>query len=198
MHGRQGQTQDQAGDDRHLVGFEDVGGHAGAVTDVVTDQVGDHGRVARVIFFHTGFDLADQVSADIGGLGVDAAADAHEQRQQRAAESETEQDIRRGLAKDNEDEGAAQQPQAVGQHAGDRAGAISNGQRLLEAAPRGRRDAHVTLHGHVHADEADHGRECRAHDEGQGTPGQRPTRQRQDIQPWPPGVRAGNPCTRSR
>jgi hypothetical protein len=34
----------------HRVGLEQVGGHAGAVADVVADVVGDGGRVARIIF----------------------------------------------------------------------------------------------------------------------------------------------------
>ena len=34
-----------------------------------------------------GFDLADEVRADVGGLGVDAAAELREQRDERRAES---------------------------------------------------------------------------------------------------------------
>ena len=70
------------------VGLEEVGGHAGAVADVVADVVRDHGRVARVVLRDPGLDLADQVGADVGGLGEDAAAEAGEDRDQRAAEAE--------------------------------------------------------------------------------------------------------------
>ena len=127
----QGQAEDQAGDDGDFVGLEDVGGHAGAVADVVAHEVGDDRRVARVVFGDAGLDLAHQVGADVGRLGVDAAAHPHEQGQQRAAEAEAEQGVRRGLAEDDEDDRAAEQAQAVGQHAGDRAGAVGD-----LAAPR--------------------------------------------------------------
>ena len=169
----QRQAQDQRGDDGDFVGLEDVRRHTGAVAHVVAHLVGDDGRVARVIFFQALFDLADEVGAHVGGLGVDAAADAHEQRQQRAAEAEAQQRIRRGLAEDDEDGGAAQQAQAVGQHAGDGARAVSNAQRIAVAlnlvlAHRGRRHPDVALHGHAHAELADDQGERGAQDEGDG------------------------------
>ena len=37
-------------DDRHRVGLEQVGGHAGAIADVVADVVGDHRGIARIVF----------------------------------------------------------------------------------------------------------------------------------------------------
>jgi hypothetical protein len=61
-------------DDGADVRLEEVGAHAGHVADVVTDVVGDDGGVARVVLGDAGLDLADQVGADVGGLGVDAAA----------------------------------------------------------------------------------------------------------------------------
>ena len=76
-----GVAQDHGRDDGHLVAFENIGGHAGTVTDVVADVVGDGGGVARVILGDAGLDLAHQVGTDVGRLGVDAAADSHEQRQ---------------------------------------------------------------------------------------------------------------------
>ena len=88
-----GVAQDHGGDDRHFVALEDVGGHAGAVAHVVAHVVGDGGGVARVVLGNVGLDLAHQVGADVGRLGVDAAADPHEQGQQRAAEAEAEQDF---------------------------------------------------------------------------------------------------------
>ena len=83
-----GRAQDQRGDQRHGVGLEEVGGHAGAVADVVADVVGDGRGVARVVLGDVLLDLADQVRADVGGLGEDAAADPHEHREQRGAEAE--------------------------------------------------------------------------------------------------------------
>ena len=82
-------------DDGHRVGLEQVGRHAGAVADVVADVVGDHRRVARVVLGDAGFDLADQVGADVGALGEDAAAESREDRDQRAAEGEADQRVQR-------------------------------------------------------------------------------------------------------
>ena len=80
-------------DGRDRVGLEQVGRHAGAVADVVADVVGDHGRVARVVLGDPGLDLADEVGADVGGLGEDAAAESGEDGDQRAAEAEADQRV---------------------------------------------------------------------------------------------------------
>ena len=87
-----GDAEDDRGDEGDLVALEQVGGHAGAVADVVADVVGDGGRVARVVLGDAGLDLADEVGADVGGLGEDAAADAEEQGEQRATEAEADED----------------------------------------------------------------------------------------------------------
>ena len=79
------------GDRGHRVRLEQVGGHAGAVADVVADVVGDHGRVARVVLGDARLDLADEVGADVGGLREDAAAETREDRDQRAAEREADE-----------------------------------------------------------------------------------------------------------
>ena len=81
------------GDDRHHIGLEQIGGHAGAVADIVADIVGDGGRVARIVLGDTGLDLADQVAADIGALGEDAAAKTGEDRDQRGAEAERDERV---------------------------------------------------------------------------------------------------------
>ena len=72
------------------------------------------------------------------------------------------------LAVDQKDDRAAEQTEAVGQHAGDRAGAVTELQGLAEAVPGGRRDAQVADGGQPHAHEADRGREDRAEEEGGG------------------------------
>ena len=99
-----GNAEDDRRDQRDFVRLEEVGGHAGAVTDVVTDVVGDRGRVTRVVFGDAGFDLADEVGADVGRLGEDAAADSQEQREQRAAESEPDEDRRARVLEDHDDQ----------------------------------------------------------------------------------------------
>ena len=91
---REGQDAEQHHGDRgHRVGLEEVGGHAGAVADVVAHVVGDHGRVARVVLGDAGLDLADDVGADVGALGEDAAAQTGEDGDQRAAEAEADERV---------------------------------------------------------------------------------------------------------
>ena len=102
-----GVAEDERGDEGDLVGLEQVGGHAGAVADVVAHVVGDGGRVAGVVLGDAGLDLADQVGADVGRLGEDAAADPHEQGQQRAAEAEADQDGGGGVLGQHDDDGGA-------------------------------------------------------------------------------------------
>ena len=88
---REGQDAEQHHGDRgDRVGLEEVGRHAGAVADVVAHVVGDHGRVARVVLGDAGLDLADDVGADVGALGEDAAAQTGEDGDQRAAEAEAD------------------------------------------------------------------------------------------------------------
>ncbi len=161
----QRQAQDQARDDRDLVALEDVGRHAGAVADVVADKVGDDRRIARVILRDSRLDLPDQVSADVGGLGEDATADPHEQRQERAPEAEPEQCVWRGNPEQDEDRGPAEQAQPVGEHPGDRPGAVRDAQRISEGAARGGGHPYVGLHRHSHADLPDGQAEPGAHDE---------------------------------
>jgi hypothetical protein len=67
-------------DDRAGVGLEQVRAHSGDVADVVADVVRDRRGVAGVVLGDAGLDLADEVGADVRGLGVDAAADTGEQR----------------------------------------------------------------------------------------------------------------------
>ena len=75
------------------VGLEQVGGHAGAVADVVADVVGDGGGVARIVLGDAGLDLADEIAADVGALGEDAAAEAGEDGDQGGAEPERHQGV---------------------------------------------------------------------------------------------------------
>src|SRR6185437_8158467 len=92
----EGQSAEQHGrDDRDGVGFEQVRGHAGTVTDVVTDVVGDDAGIAGVVLGNTRLNLADEVRAHVRSLGEDAAAQAREDRDQRAAKRQTHQRMQR-------------------------------------------------------------------------------------------------------
>ncbi len=64
----------------HNIGFEQVSSHTGAVADVVAYVVSDHSRVARIVFWNSGFDLADQVSANVSRFGENTAAQAGKDR----------------------------------------------------------------------------------------------------------------------
>ena len=74
-------------DRRHRIGLEQVGRHSGASPDVIAD-IGDSGGMAGTVLGDAGLDLADEVAADVGPLGEDAAAEAGEDRDQRGAEAE--------------------------------------------------------------------------------------------------------------
>jgi hypothetical protein len=88
---REAEPEQHHGDRGDGVGLEQVGGHAGAIADVVAHVVGDDRRVARVVFGNPGLDLADEVGADVRRLRVDPAAETGEDRDQRTAEGEPDE-----------------------------------------------------------------------------------------------------------
>ena len=71
----------------------------------------------------------------------------------------------------HEDDRAAQEAQAVGEHAGDRAGAVAQLKRAAITGSRGGGDSEVAPHRQAHAHEADQPRESGPHEEG-GRPAQ--------------------------
>ena len=77
-----------ARDDGAAEGFEKISTHTGDITDVVTDVVGDRGRVARVIFRNVGFNLTDEIGADVSSLGVDTTRHTREERDGGGTETE--------------------------------------------------------------------------------------------------------------
>jgi hypothetical protein len=132
-------------------------------------------------------DLADQVRADVGRLGVDAAAELGEQGHEAGAEAEADdleghagqaigQPLRgRGTgrsrveaAEDGEDAQHAQQAEGHHQEAGDGAAAQGDGDGVLEADLRRGGGAQVGLDGDVHADEARQAGAEGAQQEGDG------------------------------
>ena len=147
------------------VGLEQVGRHPGAVADVVADVVGDHRRVARVVLGDPRLDLADQVGADVGGLGEDPAPEPGEDRDQRAAEPEPDQRVDRLLVRlvgedqDPEVAGDAEQGEADDEQAGHRAALEGDVERRRDASASRLRDARVGAHREVHADEPGRARE---------------------------------------
>ncbi len=149
------------GDERHDIGLEQIGGHAGAIADIVAYVIGDGGWVAWVVLGDTGLDLADEIAADIGALGEDAAAETGEDRDQRGAEAERDErvdDFTRGwveaheMGEHQEIDGDAEKRQARHEEAGDGTGAEGEAQPGGEALGRCLRRAHIGAHRDVHAD----------------------------------------------
>mmetsp|Transcript_3506 Transcript_3506/g.15455 ORF Transcript_3506/g.15455 Transcript_3506/m.15455 type:complete len:639 (-) Transcript_3506:48-1964(-) len=68
-------------------GAEEIGAHTGDVTDVITDVVGDGGGVPWVVLGDAADNLTGEVGANVGSLGVDAAADAAEHGDRGSTES---------------------------------------------------------------------------------------------------------------
>ncbi len=136
-----GDSQDHGGHDGDFVALENVGRHTGTVADIVTDVVGDRGGITRVVLGNALLDLSHQVGPDVGGLRVNSAANSHEQGQQRSAEAEAQKGLVSVLAVNQKDDRAAEQAEAVGQHAGDRSRAVAELQRRSEAVLGGRCNA---------------------------------------------------------
>jgi len=177
--GHQQRAQHHGCDQRHGVGLEQVGGHAGAIAHVVTHVVGNHGGVARVVFRNARFHLAYQVGAHVGALGEDATAQARKDRDQRRAKRKADQWVEQmgQVGRGGEVAVARQKPvkardtqkaQTHHQHAGDGPAAKRHIQRRANAAGGGLRRAHIGAHRHIHADEAAGAREHGAHHEAHG------------------------------
>ena len=77
-------------DARHAVGLEAVGARADRVAGVVARAVGDHARVARVVFLDVEDDL-HQVGADVGDLRENAAGDSKRRRTERFTDRESDE-----------------------------------------------------------------------------------------------------------
>ena len=102
-----------------------------------------------------GLDLADQVGAHVGRLGEDAAADPHEQGEQRGAEAEADEDRGGRVLEDEHDDRGPEQAEAHAEQAGDGPGAVGHLEcRSHLALTGGGRGADVAPDGQAHPDEA--------------------------------------------
>ena len=177
LAGEEDGAEDHGGDDGHDIGLEQVGGHAGAVADVVADVVGDCRRVARIVLGDAGLDLADEVAADVGALGEDAAAETGEDGDERGAEAEGDERVRDRAVAEGEAEGAGEEEEVAGdaeqRHAGDqharhRARLEGDVEAACQRVGGGLRRAHVGAHRDVHADVAGETGKHRADEEADG------------------------------
>ena len=64
-----------------------------------------------------GLDLAHQVGADVGRLGEDAAADPHEQGDERGPEPEADEDGGGGVLEEEDDDRGPEEAEADAEHA---------------------------------------------------------------------------------
>ena len=166
--GEEDRGQHHGRNDRHGIGLEQIGGHAGAIADVVADVVRDGGRIARIVFRNAGFDLADQIATDVGALGEDAAAETGKDRDQRGAEAERDDGVDdravigrlvQRAGEKAEIERDAEQREAGDQHAGDGAGLEGKLQPAGQRLGRRLGDPHVGADRNVHPDEAGRSRQ---------------------------------------
>ncbi len=144
-------AQDHRRDDGHFVAFEDVGGHARAVADVVADVVRDRRCITRVVLGDARLNLADKIRPNVRRLRIDAAADPHEECEERSAEPETEKDLVGVLAIGHEDDRSTEETESVGQHSRDRACAVAKLKCRAVAGACGGRDSKVAANGKAHA-----------------------------------------------
>jgi hypothetical protein len=164
-------AKQHGGDQGDRIGLEQVGGHAGAIADVVAHVVRDDRRIARVIFRDTGLDLAHEIRTDIRTLGEDAAAQTGEDRDERGAEGQADQRMQgmRALVAHVQQHavvpGNAEQGEPDHQHAGDRTPTESHGEGRRKAASGGLCGTNVGTNRNVHADVAGGPGEDRPHRE---------------------------------
>ena len=163
--------QDERGDQRRPRSVSNRSAAMPAQSPTLSpDVVGDGGGVARVVLGDALLDLADQVGADVGGLGEDAAADPHEHCQHGGAEAEALQHLRSVADVDQHHDRGAEQAEAGGGQPDRAAGPEGDLHGLLPAAVTVGRggDPDVGPGGQPHAEVADRRGERRAEQESDG------------------------------
>ena len=156
-------AKDHAGDDGAHIAFEQVGSHAGHIAHVVAHVVGDNGGVARVVLRNALLNLAHQIGANVGRLGVDATADTAEQRHKARTEAEAGQNV--GVLKDQIADRHAEQAEADDAETHDRTAGERSAQRGNFTLLRGLRRARIGNGGAAHADKPGQQRHHGAADE---------------------------------
>ncbi len=157
--GKERRAQDHGADVLSRGGFEDVRATARAVANVVANEVGDHGRVAGIVFGDASLNLADEIGAYIGRFGVNAAAKLREEGYQGCAKAKADQFIGRGLrmleaAEEEEEDADAEQRESHDHESGDRATTQGGLERPAEAGAGRAGRADIGPDGDKHAGEA--------------------------------------------
>ena len=155
--------QNHRGNNRHRIGFEQIGRHARAIADIVTDIVRNRCRVAGVIFRNTGFDLTHEIGANVRALREDTAAETREDRDQRGTEAERDKRVNHDPVRCSmahragqhpEINGDAEQCEARDEHAGHGTRLEGDIKTCSKRLRRGLRRPHIRAHRHIHADKA--------------------------------------------
>jgi len=179
------QRQHHGGTNGHDIGFEEVCRHTGTVANVVANVVGDHARVAGIIFRNTGFDFTNQVGTNVGTFGEDPAAETREDRNQRGTESKTDKavDDLLGLVrvvdvvlstKDQVVNRDRQQCEARNQHPGNGTCLEGNVQAFSQAFRGGLGRTNVGAHGDIHPNvPCGTGQNCANHEANRAGPAKR-------------------------
>mmetsp|Transcript_23122 Transcript_23122/g.71494 ORF Transcript_23122/g.71494 Transcript_23122/m.71494 type:complete len:698 (+) Transcript_23122:341-2434(+) len=159
-------------------GAEQIGAHASNVADVVPHVVGDGGGVARVVLGDVLLDLAHEVGANVGSLGVDAAAHAAKERDGGATQAVTGDGLEERavvvaeIAREGQDGDPQHQQAERGQRkAHDGARAEGHKEAVAHAAASLERRPRVGEDGDLHAQVARYDRGGGAQQEGDGGEG---------------------------
>src|SRR5438034_6632584 len=99
-----GKCQESRQDRAHQtdgVCFENIRSHACAIANVISDIISDHRGVTWIVFLETALDLAHQIRAYIGGLGVNAATQPCEDANETTAKRESHQTPYRSVTSDH-------------------------------------------------------------------------------------------------
>jgi len=157
------------------VGAEQVGPHPGDVADVVAHVVRDHRGVPRVVLGDVALHLPDEVRAHVRRLGVDAAADAPEQRHRRPAEAVARDGLVQALpvvavVEPEHLDGDVEHEEAEGgqEEAHDGARPERRGERRADATPSFQGGPGVRVRGDPHAEVPGHHGGGGAEEEGHG------------------------------
>src|SRR2546421_11273640 len=67
--------------------LKEIGSSAGAIADIIADEIGNNCGVARIVLRNSGFDLSDEIGSDIGSFRINSAAKLCKQRYKTRAES---------------------------------------------------------------------------------------------------------------
>ena len=147
------------------IGLKQVCAHTGHIAHIVAHIVGNGGRVPGVILGDTGFHLANQISAHICRLGIDAAAHAGKQSNRGSTKRETGQYV--GVAGDQIHEAASQKSKSHHAHAHDSTAGEGNGQSFVHSGVfGGSGSTDIGFGGHIHAAVAGNGGEDSTHQKG--------------------------------